>query len=351
MDATTLIPMSGSAMEDGGVAPGMTCVSMGNPHAVLFCRSVDTVPLEALGPHIARQPIFPSGVNVHFAQVVSPDRLRVRTWERGSGATLACGTGACAVLVAAALTGRARREGAVDLPGGTLHVRWDRATDHVFLTGPAADVCTGHWPLSAPTPLTPIPTLTTDRLTLRSLTQDDAAAVAALAADKRISDTTLTVPYPYLPHHASSWISTHAAGHSAGFNTVWGILDRRTGHVVGTVGIVCNTRHNTAEIGYWIGVPFWNRGYASEAAGAVLRWAFTQREPALQRIDAHHFIGNEASGRVMAKMGMLYEGLCLAAARKQGKAVDVARYAITREQWLGRSARADGVPAAKTSRQ
>jgi RimJ/RimL family protein N-acetyltransferase len=256
------------------------------------------------------------------------------------------------------LQGRSDRDVRVDLPGGTLRIRWDQATNHVFMTGPAADICTGLWPAAEPLPvITAIPTLTTDRLTLRPLTQADAPAVAALAADKRISDTTLTVPYPYRPEHASSWISTHTIGHSSRLNTVWGVIDKKSGHLIGTIGVVYSARHNTAEIGYWIGVPFWNRGYATEAGAAVLRYAFEQRDLPLQRIDAHHFIGNEASGRVMTKMGMLYEGLCLAAARKHDRegAIDVARYAITRERWLERAAKAsganaDGVAPAKATR-
>jgi diaminopimelate epimerase len=122
----------------------MTCVSMGNPHAVLFCRDAAAVPLEWIGPLWERLSIFPQRINVHFAAVLSPGDAAMRTWERGSGITLACGTGACAVCVAAALTGRAGRNLHVRLPGGELHIDW-AADNHVYMTGAAVEVFSGEW--------------------------------------------------------------------------------------------------------------------------------------------------------------------------------------------------------------
>jgi diaminopimelate epimerase len=120
----------------------ITCVSMGNPHAVVWVRDVDDVPVEEIGPAIETNEAFPAKTNVEFAHVESPDRIRLRVWERGVGETLACGTGACATLVAASLTARFGREGIVELPGGELYVRW--AEDgHVYMTGPAAEVFSG----------------------------------------------------------------------------------------------------------------------------------------------------------------------------------------------------------------
>jgi diaminopimelate epimerase len=125
-----------------------TCVSMGNPHAVIFVGDVERVPLEELGPQVERHPHFPARTNVEFVQVLAPDRLRVRVWERGAGATLACGTGACAALVAARLNGYAGKRAALELPGGILDVSWAGAPGDgqpVLLSGPAVRVFDGAW--------------------------------------------------------------------------------------------------------------------------------------------------------------------------------------------------------------
>jgi diaminopimelate epimerase len=118
---------------------------MGNPHAVFYCQRVAAVPLEYVGPVLERLPIFPRRINVHFVQVHSPREVTMRTWERGSGITLACGTGAAAVCVAGALTKRGERQILAHLPGGDLELDW-AANDHVFKTGPAAEVFSGDWP-------------------------------------------------------------------------------------------------------------------------------------------------------------------------------------------------------------
>jgi diaminopimelate epimerase len=122
-----------------------TCVSMGNPHAVFFGRDVTRVPLEGVGPPIEVAPMFPRRINVHFVQVLSPAEATMRTWERGSGITLACGTGACAVAVAGVLTGRTQRRLLVHLPGGDLQLHWSEEDGHVYLTGPAVEVFQGEW--------------------------------------------------------------------------------------------------------------------------------------------------------------------------------------------------------------
>jgi diaminopimelate epimerase len=122
----------------------VTCVSTGNPHAVIFVDDLDAVDLGTLGPLIERAPEFPERINAHFARVDGPRHVTVRTWERGSGPTQACGTGACAVGVAGAMSGRTEREVTVTVPGGDLDVRW-ADDDHVHLTGPAEEVFTGEW--------------------------------------------------------------------------------------------------------------------------------------------------------------------------------------------------------------
>jgi diaminopimelate epimerase len=123
-----------------------TAVSMGNPHAVIFVDDVVTFPLETLGPALEHQPMFPRRVNVHIVDVLSPGEVLMRTWERGSGITLACGTGACAVCVAGVLTGRTGRRVLAHLPGGDLELEWPDRQSSVFMTGPATEVFTGEWP-------------------------------------------------------------------------------------------------------------------------------------------------------------------------------------------------------------
>jgi diaminopimelate epimerase len=123
----------------------VTCVSMGNPHCVCYVDDVDLSPVTELGPRVETAIEFPRRTNVHFVQMLSPAEVRMRTWERGSGETWACGTGACAVAVAGVLTGRTQRHMVAHLRGGDLELAW--ASDgHVYMTGPAEEVFTGEWP-------------------------------------------------------------------------------------------------------------------------------------------------------------------------------------------------------------
>jgi len=124
----------------------MTCVSMGNPHAVFFCDDVELIELEKLGPVIENHSIFPNRANVHFVQMNEPTEFTMRTWERGSGITLACGTGACACCVAAVLTDRGKRVCSAHLPGGDLDLNWCEEDNCVYMTGPAVEVFEGTWP-------------------------------------------------------------------------------------------------------------------------------------------------------------------------------------------------------------
>jgi diaminopimelate epimerase len=128
-----------------GLDPRLTCVSTGNPHVILFCKDVAKVPLERVGPWLENWEKFPRRINVHFAQVHSPGEVTMRTWERGSGITWACGTGACSVLVAGALTGRMGRKALVHLPGGDLNIEWRESDNQIVMTGPATEVFNGEW--------------------------------------------------------------------------------------------------------------------------------------------------------------------------------------------------------------
>ena len=127
----------------------MTCISMGNPHAVVFVDcDVRELPLEEIGPKFENHERFPNRVNTEFVRVLDRHTAEMRVWERGSGETLACGTGACAVAVACALNGYTEDEVTVRLLGGDLHIKWDQEKDTVYMTGPAEVVFDGEWPES-----------------------------------------------------------------------------------------------------------------------------------------------------------------------------------------------------------
>lgn len=122
----------------------ITCVSMGNPHCITFIdEDVRSFPLEAIGSLFEKHELFPEGVNTEFVNIIDKEHLRMRVWERGSGETLACGTGACAVAVASYLNGFTGRKVDVELMGGHLEIVYDAATNHVFMTGPATEVFSG----------------------------------------------------------------------------------------------------------------------------------------------------------------------------------------------------------------
>ncbi|AFY40820.1 diaminopimelate epimerase [Nostoc sp. PCC 7107] len=130
-------------LEVAGQTWEVTCVSMGNPHCITFVKDVATIPLETIGPKFEHHPVFPQRTNTEFIQVVSRDYLKMRVWERGAGITLACGTGACASLVAGVLTGKCDRLATVELPGGCLEIEWSEIDERIYMTGPAERVFKG----------------------------------------------------------------------------------------------------------------------------------------------------------------------------------------------------------------
>jgi diaminopimelate epimerase len=149
---TTLLPPGGPdkpsidmPMSVDGRDFKVNCVLLGNPHCVVFVEELTDDWVLGIGPKIETDPHFPRRINVEVAKVESRKNLRQRTWERGSGETLACGSGACSVCVTGVLTGRSDRDVTVHLRGGDLSIRWDEATNHVFMTGPAAEVFSGEW--------------------------------------------------------------------------------------------------------------------------------------------------------------------------------------------------------------
>jgi diaminopimelate epimerase len=139
---TLSLPVAAGALENPAA------VNVGNPHAVFFVEDADKVALETLGPLVERHPLFPERVNVGVAQALSPERIRLRVWERGAGITRACGTGACAAVVAGALLGLTRRKATVALDGGALDIEWRESDNHVLMTGDAAEVYRGEVRLS-----------------------------------------------------------------------------------------------------------------------------------------------------------------------------------------------------------
>ena len=136
----------GHRLDVGGMNWAINCVSTGNPHCVIFVPDPDLIDLPMIGPLIERHHLFPHRTNVEFATIVDREHLRMRVWERGTGETLACGSGACAVLVAAVLSGRCNREALVQLAGGALQVTWSPEDNHLYQEGPAEFVYDGIWP-------------------------------------------------------------------------------------------------------------------------------------------------------------------------------------------------------------
>ena len=130
-------------LEVAGRSWDVTCVSMGNPHCITFVEDVAAIPLEAIGPQFEHHPAFPQRTNTEFIQIVRPDYLKMRVWERGAGATFACGTGACAVVVAGMLTQKSDAHATVELPGGCLEIEWSEQDQKVYMTGPATRVFSG----------------------------------------------------------------------------------------------------------------------------------------------------------------------------------------------------------------
>jgi len=132
-------------IDSGGDRYQAVFVSMGNPHAVIHVDNVERIDLAAIGPVLEHHPAFPQGMNTHFVEVIDTNEVVMRTWERGSGITGACGSGACAVCVAGVLAGKTGRSLLAHLPGGDLELQWSASTDHVLMTGPAVEVFTGRW--------------------------------------------------------------------------------------------------------------------------------------------------------------------------------------------------------------
>jgi [ribosomal protein S5]-alanine N-acetyltransferase len=173
------------------------------------------------------------------------------------------------------------------------------------------------------------PTLVTERLVLRPFALSDAARVHELAGAVEIADTTLSIPHPYPEGAAEQWIALHAEMYARGVGANWAIVPKETGELAGAVGLMLTPEHSRAELAYWVGVPFWGRGFCTEAAREVVRHAFGRL--GVERVFACHFSRNAASGKVMRKIGMRHEGTFRRHLRKWGKLEDVEFYGLVVE--------------------
>ncbi len=169
------------------------------------------------------------------------------------------------------------------------------------------------------------PTLGSERLVMRPFLESDAPMVQKLAGAPEVASSTLHIPHPYPPGSAIEWIGTHVGMWESGEALVLAITHPDEG-LVGAVGLHLRRVHARAILGYWVGVPYWGRGYATEAARRVLDYAFD--EMGLNRVEASHMTRNPASGRVMQKLGMQFEGIRREAVLKDGVPVDLAVYAV-----------------------
>jgi RimJ/RimL family protein N-acetyltransferase len=178
--------------------------------------------------------------------------------------------------------------------------------------------------------MTPHPTLKTKRLLLRPFQADDAATVQRLAGDRRVASGTF-LPHPYEDGIAEEWIARHVPDYEAGKSVHFAVVSAADNVLMGSIGLEVAGAHRHARLGYRLGVPYWNHGYCTEAVRAVLHYGFT--ELGLNRIYAPHFLGNAASGRVLHKVGMTYEGRLREHYRRFGQFVDVEMYGMLRREF------------------
>jgi len=174
-------------------------------------------------------------------------------------------------------------------------------------------------------------TLDTARFLLRPFTLADADDVTRIVSDRELAATTLNIPHPYEPGMAAAWIATHADGLHRQSPVVFAVTRRDGDELVGAIGLSLEAEHHRAELGYWVARAAWGQGVCTEAARAVLQYGFGVL--GLERIFAHHFAGNPASGRVMQKLGMRHEGTLRGHIEKWGRREDVECYGILREEF------------------
>ncbi|MCR4439471.1 MAG: GNAT family N-acetyltransferase [bacterium] len=192
-----------------------------------------------------------------------------------------------------------------------------------------------------------MPTLSTARLILRPFRLDDAPVVRELAGAREVAATTTAIPHPYGDGVAEQWIATHQQAYDNGQALTLAITLRDSGKLIGAIHAAIDATNKLAELGYWVGRPYWNQGYCTDAAKAMVDYAF--RVLGMNRVQARHMTKNPASGRVTQRIGMRYEGTLRQSLFRWGTFEDAAIYAILREEWsLGqRAAAARGEPSAE----
>lgn len=177
----------------------------------------------------------------------------------------------------------------------------------------------------------PQPVLHTERLSLRPFAAEDAFDVERLAGMREIADTTLNIPHPYPHGGAAAWIALHKPGWRDGTSVTFAIIPKATAKLAGAISLMIKREHRRAELGYWIAIDSWNRGYATEASFRIIDFGFEVL--GLHRIQSRHFLRNPASGRVMQKLGMQQEGVERDWAFKWDRYESLARYSILESEW------------------
>jgi [ribosomal protein S5]-alanine N-acetyltransferase len=178
------------------------------------------------------------------------------------------------------------------------------------------------------------PILETPRLVLRPFTMEDAPAVQRLAGAREVAATMLAIPHPYEDGVAEQWISTHQEAFERAQQVHFAVVPQHSLALCGSISLVINQQDNNATLGYWIGLPYWGQGYATEAAQAIVHYGFTVLK--LHRIHARCFSSNAASGRVLQKVGMVYEGCLREHIFKGGQFHDVEHYGLLAREWLAK---------------
>ncbi|UOR04115.1 GNAT family N-acetyltransferase [Hymenobacter aerilatus] len=176
------------------------------------------------------------------------------------------------------------------------------------------------------------PTLTTERLLLRQPQAHDIASIVQLANEPAVANMTLNIPHPYAETDAIYWLNAANQGFASGLHWIFAMELRQAGQFIGGIGLTIEPRFHRAEVGYWVGKPFWNHGFATEALRAVLAFGFETLE--LHKIFATHLVGNLASGRVMQHVGMQWEAELHQHVRKKGQYFDLMQYQLTRPAYL-----------------
>ncbi|MGO8704058.1 MAG: GNAT family N-acetyltransferase [Candidatus Brocadiia bacterium] len=178
-----------------------------------------------------------------------------------------------------------------------------------------------------------LPILETARLILRPFEAADAKNVQRLAGNRAVAEYTANIPHPYEDGMAEEWISGHQSAFEAGKSATFAIVLRESRELIGAAGLGIVRRFDHAELGYWIGLPYWNKGFCTAAAKELLRFAFQDLK--LHRVYASHFAMNPASGRVMQKLGMTHEGVRREHVKRWGRYNDLVQYGILSSEWAG----------------